>query len=624
MTQNIDYQATSILQDVFGYPSFRGSQADVIADVCAGKHVLAVMPTGAGKSLCFQVPALMRRGLAVVVSPLISLMQNQVQALQLLGVEAASLNSGTPESEASLIWQKIHAGTLKLLYVSPERLMAPGMLSALSRHTLGLFAIDEAHCISQWGAAFRPEYEALSELRTHFPAVPIIALTATADQATRAQICEKIFAGNVEVYLSGFDRPNIALTVEIKNGWKQQLLHFLACRIHRHGRENGIIYCLSRKKCEEVAALLSEKGYNTAAYHAGMADSARQNTLNRFMAEDDIIVVATIAFGMGIDKPDIRFVFHTDLPASPEAYYQEIGRAGRDGAAATAHMLYGMQDINLRRQFINNEASSPEHKRREHQRLNALLAYCEAPACRRAALLSYFGDKQSGPTCGNCDLCLNPVETIDATTAGRKFLSAIARTGESFGVEHICDILVGKSTPKINQRGHDQLPTFGVGKEFSHKNWKSIARQLLAQDYIAADATHGSLLITEAGRLLLQDKATFAYRPDVLSSNAKGYTGANGTNGYRGVSTGRNTEDSLSDDENTLLLALKGLRRTLAQERDVPAYVIFSDKTLADMARRQPTTLIEFADVHGVGDSKLRQFGDTFTQFINAHMAEHA
>ncbi len=605
-----NHTALSILHDVFGYTSFRGDQAEIIADLCTGKHVLTVMPTGAGKSLCFQIPALIQEGTAIVVSPLISLMQNQVQALQLLGIEAASLNSSVSNDEANSIWQKVHTGTLKLLYVSPERLMTPAMQDSISRIKVSLFAIDEAHCISQWGAAFRPEYEALSELHKRFPNIPIIALTATADQTTRNQIIEKLFSNNAALYLSGFDRPNISLTVEVKNNWKQQLQQFLKARLQNHGPENGVIYCLSRKKTEQVTELLSQKGYKALPYHAGMANHIRQNNLNRFMTESDLIIVATIAFGMGIDKPDIRFVFHTDLPSSPEAYYQEIGRAGRDGNQAVAHMLYGMQDISMRRLFINNEPSNEDHKRREHQRLNALLSYCESPTCRRSTMLKYFGDTLDTSQCGNCDLCHNPKETIEATTAGRKFLSAIARTGESFGVGYISDILVGKLTPKIKERHHDQLPTFGVGQEFSINDWKSIARQLMAQDYIIADADYGSLKITPNGLLLLKDQASFKYRPDVLGS----------TKNNRTASQNKSIALDLPENAQRLLQKLKALRKELAETRSVPAYVIFSDKSLAHMASVQPTSLSQFADIHGVGDRKLEEFGTIFTQAIETHI----
>lgn len=607
--------ALSILKNTFGYPAFRGSQAEVIADVNAGNNVLTVMPTGAGKSLCFQIPALMKNGVAIVVSPLISLMQNQVQALNILGVAAASLNSNTPPEHSTAVWQQIHDGTLKLLYVSPERLMMPEMLEAISNLEVSLFAVDEAHCISQWGAAFRPEYEALSQLHMRFPSVPIIALTATADQATRDQIVAKIFAGKAKTYLAGFDRPNISLTVEIKNNWKQQLQGFVKSRRQAYGQENGIIYCLSRKKTEQVTALLNEQGINALAYHAGMPGDERAANLDRFMSEDDLIMVATIAFGMGIDKPDIRFVFHTDLPASPEAYYQEIGRAGRDGEPAAAHMLYGMQDISMRRMFINNEPSADDHKRREHQRLNSLLSYCEAPACRRKTLLTYFGDTLAAQGCGNCDGCTSPKQTIDATTAGRKFLSAIARTGESFGVGHIAAILTGKRTSKIEQRGHDTIPTFGVGQEFSINDWKSIARQLMAHDFIIADVEYGSLKITPKGRTLLKDETTFSFRPDVLQKRK--------TSGGSRKPAARMADD-MPDEVRQLFQALKAFRKSIATERSVPPYIIFSDKSLSDMAINRPTELTSFSNVHGVGASKLEEFGKMFTQFIKENNANNS
>ncbi len=600
--------ATAILRDRFGYTAFRGHQAEIIDAVAAGRNVLAVMPTGAGKSLCFQIPALMRAGVAIVVSPLISLMQNQVQALRLAGIDAAALNSGTDPGQVADIWGRLRAGRLDLLYVSPERLMMPAMLEAVGRLRVALFAIDEAHCISQWGASFRPDYEALSALGQHFPDVPIIALTATADPATRAEIEHKIFAGGVHTYLGGFDRPNIHLSVEIKDNWKAQLLRFLAARRRGHGPENGIVYCLSRKKTEAVAALLADQGYTAAAYHAGLTDQRRAETLDRFMAEGDLIVAATIAFGMGIDKPDIRFVLHTDVPGSPEAYYQEIGRAGRDGAPAAAHMLYGLQDIALRRAFIDDAASSGDHKRREHQRLGALLAYCEAPACRRWALLAYFGDRPGHEGgCGTCDVCESPRETVDATTAGRKFLSAILRTGEVFGVGHIVDILVGKTTPKITERGHDQLPTFGVGTEFAPQDWKAIARQLTAHDFITVDVAHGSLRVTPRGRLLLQDRETFRYRPDLIRSRKTAPDQP---------APDRPAAGDLPPDGARLYAGLKTLRADLARDRSVPAYVIFPDKSLLDMAVQRPTDLTAFAQIHGVGSKKLHDFGAVFTRFI--------
>ncbi len=600
--------AETILKNTFGYDNFRGKQADVIGTVLNGQNALTVMPTGAGKSLCYQIPALIKPGFAVIISPLISLMQNQVEALKILGVQAASINSSNSPQENSDIWQSMKDGSLKLLYISPEKLMTESMLQALEHMEISLFAIDEAHCISQWGAAFRPEYEALSILHTRFPAKPIIALTATADENTRAQICSKIFSDNVKIFLTGFDRPNIKLNVEIKNGWKQQLLRFLKDRrsSNNNFNENGIVYCLSRKKTEEAAATLQNEGYNAIPYHAGMSNEQRSTNLNRFMSENNLIMVATIAFGMGIDKPDIRFVFHTDLPSTPEAYYQEIGRAGRDGEPAIAHMLYGMDDIRMRRMFIDNEAANADHKMRSHQRLNALLSYAEAPECRRASLLRYFAEEPDFKQCGNCDLCENPQETIEATEAGQKLISAIYRTGQNFGAVHIIDILRGKVSEKIEKLAHDQLPTFGVGKEFSANEWKSITRQLMARGFITADMQHGSLKITEAGINLLKGKEKFKYRADVLiSKTAAKASGKKSTHTH-----------ALSEHVQKLFDALKTLRREIAKERNVPAYVIFSDKSLIDMAQMKPTTMTDFGLVHGVGASKQEEFGPQFIKHI--------
>ncbi|MDG1727468.1 MAG: DNA helicase RecQ [Emcibacteraceae bacterium] len=595
--------AEGILKDVFGYDTFRGKQLEIIENVAAGNNVLAVMPTGAGKSLCFQVPGLMRDGLTIVVSPLISLMQNQVKALKIDGIEAETINSNNSQEQTRKIWQKINAGTLKFLYVSPEKLMTERMLDHVDELNINLFAIDEAHCISQWGAAFRPEYEDLAFLHNRYPKTPIIALTATADSGTRNQICDKIFSGNVTSYLAGFDRPNIALNVEIKAGWKQQLLKFMKGRPQS---ENGIVYCLSRKKTEEATAILIESGYNALPYHAGMAGEARERNLNRFMTEPDLIMVATIAFGMGIDKPDIRFVFHTDLPGSPEAYYQEIGRAGRDGEPAVAHMLYGLDDIRMRRMFIDNENSEPDLKRRGHQRLNSLLSYAEAPECRRVTLLKYFGDDPEYEKCGNCDLCQTPRATIEAKEAGQKFISAIFRTGQSFGVAHIVNIVLGKMSDKISQLNHDMLPTYGVGKGYSASDWKTIARQLMARGFIVSDMEFGSLKITEKGFELLRGNGDFRYRPDVTfkksakSSNKK---------------TAAAIRD-LADADQDLYLKLKNLRKEIAAERSVPAYIIFSDKSLVDMAVQKPTSVDEFGDVYGVGAEKQKKFGKKFTDFI--------
>ncbi|MBT5072821.1 MAG: DNA helicase RecQ [Kordiimonadaceae bacterium] len=596
--------ATSILKETFGFDDFRGRQLEIIEEVCSGGNVLAVMPTGAGKSLCFQVPGLLKDGLAIVVSPLISLMQNQVDALKLVGVEAETINSGNTPEVNNRIWQKIRAGELKFLYVSPEKLMTEQMLDMVDELNVSLFAIDEAHCVSQWGAAFRPEYEDLSFLHGRYPNIPIIALTATADQMTREQICQKIFSDDVTTYLTGFDRPNIQLNVEIKKGWKGQLLKFMKGR----PKENGIVYCLSRKKTEEATTILNEAGFNAATYHAGMASADREDNLNRFMAEPDLIMVATIAFGMGIDKPDIRFVFHTDLPGSPEAYYQEIGRAGRDGEPAVAHMLYGMDDIRMRRMFIENEDADEMHRRRGHQRLNSLLSYCESPACRRSTLLAYFGDEMKAEACGNCDLCLSPREVVEAVETGQKFISAVYRTGQTFGVGHIVNILTGKLSEKIEQLKHDLLPTFAVGKDFTANEWKVIARQLMARGFIVADMEYGSLKITESGFSLLKGEESFSYRPDVTFKATK----------KSGSKKTQKIVRELAENDQDLFLKLKDFRKEIAAARSVPAYIIFSDKSLIDMAANRPATLDQFGDVFGVGEGKKKEFGKKFLEFIAA------
>ncbi|MDC1429124.1 DNA helicase RecQ [Emcibacteraceae bacterium] len=595
--------AEMILKSTFGYDNFRGRQLDIIEKIIAGKNVLTVMPTGAGKSLCFQIPALIMEGLTIVVSPLISLMQNQVEALKLIGIKAASINSTNSIGLNREIWEKINKQDLKILYVSPEKLMTEEVLNLIDDLQVNLFAIDEAHCISQWGAAFRPEYEELGILHVRYPNTPIIALTATADKMTREQICKKIFSDDVTTYLEGFDRPNIKLNVEIKKGWKNQLLSFMKGR----SKENGIIYCLSRKKTEEAAQILVRAGFNALCYHAGMAGDQREENLNRFMTEPDLVMVATIAFGMGIDKPDIRFVFHTDMPGSPEAYYQEIGRAGRDGESAEAHMLYGLDDIRMRRVFIDNEDASDQHRRRGHQRLNSLLSYCEAPACRRKTLLSYFGDNPGFEKCDNCDLCLNPRETKDATVAGQKFISAMYRTGQNFGVGHIVDILRGNSTEKVCRLSHEKLPTFAVGQEFGVNEWKSIARQLMAREFINTDIQYGSLKITDTGYLLLKGEENFNYLADLAFSTSKKTSKTSKTS---------KVIDDLKEGDQDLYLQLKELRKTIAAKRTVPAYIIFSDKSLVDMALNKPITLEEFGEIFGVGEEKKKKFGKQFIELI--------
>ncbi len=593
-----------VLKDVFGYDSFRPGQEEIIDALTGGEHVLAVMPTGAGKSLCYQVPALVRGGLGLVVSPLVALMQDQVAALKLAGVAAEALNSGQNPKENAEIWSRVRAGEVSLLYMAPERLMTESMLTGLSDLPVRLIAIDEAHCISQWGPAFRPEYEDLKYLRTHFADTPIAAVTATADGETRADIARKLFEGKARVFVSGFDRPNISLSVLRKAKPEAQLVDLVS----RHKGEAGVVYCLSRKKTEETARLLSDAGHPALPYHAGMAAEARQANQDRFLTEPGLVMAATIAFGMGIDKPDVRFVFHTDIPGSVEAYYQEIGRAGRDGGASEAVMLYGAADIAMRRRFIEEEDSDEERKRLQHKRLDALITYCETVTCRRAVLLNYFGE--TAEPCGNCDVCLNPPDLADGTVDGQKALSAIWRTGQRFGAAHIVDVLRGAKTDKIRSFGHDQLPTYGVGADRSKDIWRSILRQLDAAGFVAVDmARYGALTVTDKGKALLKGAETFRYKiEDARAAQASQRAG--GTNA-------KPSKGDLSADEEALFQRLKSLRLSLAKERGVAAFIIFSDQSLADMARRRPKTKTEFSDVHGVGEKKVRDFADVFLAEIN-------
>ena len=594
--------ARRVLREVFGFEDFRPGQEAAVEALLAGRNVLAVMPTGSGKSLCFQVPSLITGGLTVVVSPLVALMRDQVSALRLAGVAADSINSANERAANVAAWRRAAAGETRLLYMAPERLMTERMLAALARLPVTLFAIDEAHCISQWGPAFRPEYEDLCRLRELFPEVPIAALTATADRVTREDIAERLFGGEVLQCVLGFDRPNIALSVEMKRDWKRQLRSFIA----RHEGESGIVYCLSRRKTEETAALLATDGARALPYHAGMDKEDREAHQNRFMTDPGVVIVATIAFGMGIDKADVRYVFHTDLPGSVEAYYQEIGRAGRDGAPAEARMLYGLGDIRMRRQFIEDEDAGEERKRREHKRLDALLGYCEAPVCRRVTLLDYFGERAAA--CGNCDVCLDPSERVDGTEEARKILSAVRRSGERFGAAHVIDILRGTQTEKIARVRHDRLPTFGVGAARSKNEWRSLIRQMVAAGFLRLDiAGFGGLAITRQGRALLRGDGVFLYREDSVAARAPSAPRERRS---------KDAEGPLGDDERALLDVLKALRLELARERGVPAYIVFPDRTLIDMARRRPRTEAEFAEVNGVGAAKLRQFAAPFLAAI--------
>lgn len=566
----------------------------------AGRNVLAVMPTGSGKSLCFQIPALVYGGLTIVVSPLVALMRDQVAALQIAGVRAETINSSSSRDKNIAVWRRVASGETRILYLSPERLMTAPMLAALSRLNVRLIAIDEAHCISQWGPSFRPEYQGLSGLSGFFPGIPIAALTATADEVTREDIVAQLFAGDAATVVLGFDRPNIRLAVEMKKNWKAQMLAF----IRGHEGESGIVYCLSRKKTEEAALFLRDQGINALPYHAGMDSSEREKNQNIFMTKPATVMTATIAFGMGIDKSDVRFVFHADLPGSIEAYYQEIGRAGRDGHPADAHMLYGLDDIRMRRVFIEQENAGEDRKRREYRRLDALLGYCEAPACRRQTLLTYFGEETR--PCGNCDLCLSPVELEDGTTAAQKILSAVHRTGQRYGALHIIDILLGTVTAKVATAGHDSLPTFGAGADRGKDEWRSLIRQLVAAGFLILDVrNYGGLAITGPGLTLLGGETSFSYRKDaVLKAVPRKAKGPSAS------------ASDLTATENELFNRLRELRLALSRERQVPAYVIFSDRTLADMARKKPGTREEFASVNGVGSAKLEEFTDQFLEVV--------
>jgi len=602
-----------ILAEVFGFPGFRPSQAEIIDAVMAGQSALAVMPTGAGKSLCFQVPALALGGLTIVVSPLLALMQDQVVALQLAGVRAETINSAKDRGENVDTWRRVAAGEVSILYLSPERLMTNRMLAALARLPISLIAVDEAHCISQWGPAFRPEYSDLSQLRELFPGAPLVALTATADAVTRRDIADKLFGDGGRIFVQGFDRPNIHLAVMFKQDWKQQLLSFA----HRHQGESGIVYCLSRKKTEETALLLGDNGITALPYHAGMEKWQRDGNQDRFMREDGIVMVATIAFGMGIDKPDVRFVLHTDLPGSMEAYYQEFGRAGRDGAPAQALMLYGLGDIRMRRQFIEQEGGGEDRRRQEHKRLDSLLAYCEAPQCRRQTLLAYFGEDKEA--CGHCDLCLDATPAVNGTELALLALGTVRDTGQRFGAAHIVDVLCGARNEKVRKFSHERLDSHGMGKGRGKPEWQSILRQLVAGGYLELDLEgYGGLALSPRGQALLRGEESFPYRPDA-APQPRGTRSKGDTTAKPAAAQRQEQEQELSERDLELLAELKALRSSLSQARNVPAYVVFSDRSLLDMAQTRPASEAEFTNIHGVGQAKLKKFAAPFLAVIAEH-----
>ncbi|PQA88673.1 DNA helicase RecQ [Hyphococcus luteus] len=592
------------LNAVYGYDSFRGRQAEIIAHVVAGAHAFVVMPTGGGKSLCYQIPALCRNGAGLVVSPLIALMDDQVTALAQAGVRAAALNSRLAGAEREQVWRDLESGALDLLYMAPETLLRPGTLNRLKGAPLSLIAIDEAHCLSQWGHDFRPEYRALDCLVDLFPETPRIALTATADAPTRAEIVSHLKIGEENSFVAGFDRPNIRYSVAEKRDTTRQMLQFLNAR----KGESGIVYCLSKRKTEEVAETLNAHGFTALAYHAGMEMKTREANQRRFQLEPGVVMVATIAFGMGIDKPDVRFVVHADLPSSIEAYYQETGRAGRDGLPAEALMFYGARDISLRRMFIDESDAPDARKRMEHAKLEALLGFAETCGCRRRVLLDYFGD-DSGP-CGNCDICLDPPETFDGALAAQKLLSCIYRTGERFGQAHVISVLLGEADERIERLGHDSVSTFGIGKEHGRASWRSIMRQLIAQGLVTADvAGHGGLSIAPKGRDFLRDKPPLNLR--VLKKPKRG----------KGAKQGKQGEAAadLAPADAALFEELRRKRLELAKAQNVPPYVIFHDKTLREMARLRPRAPSDLAGLAGVGETKLERYGAAFLDAINAH-----
>ncbi|MDD2723162.1 MAG: DNA helicase RecQ [Methylovulum sp.] len=596
MTSNTQNTPLQVLKTVFGYENFRGHQQAVIEQVLAGQDALVLMPTGGGKSLCYQIPSLLRSGVGIVISPLIALMQDQVSALLQLGVKAAFLNSTLALPEARRIEQQLLDGELDLLYVAPERLASEYTRALFARINIALFAIDEAHCVSQWGHDFRADYLQLSMLHERFPSIPRIALTATADDRTRQEITVRLGLENAQLFRSGFDRPNICYRIVQKQNAKQQLLSFIQAE---HAGDAGIVYCLSRKKVEETAIWLTSKGIRALPYHAGLSNDVRYQNQHRFLMEEGLVIVATIAFGMGIDKPNVRFVAHLDLPKSVEAYYQETGRAGRDGLPANAWMAYGLQDVITLRKMLAESPSDEARKRVEFHKLDAMLALCEQVHCRRQNLLSYFGDTLEKP-CGNCDICMEPVQTWDGTLAAQQALSCIYRSQQRFGVGYLIDVLLGKQTTRISQFGHQGLSTFGIGKALDEQQWHSVFRQLVARGLVSVDFDrYGALQLTEASRPILRGEQKLMLRKDVKPEKIK----ASRTSKTQG-------------DSSSLWEALRAKRKEIAEAQDVPPYVIFHDATLMAMMEAKPANLKQMAMISGIGTRKLEQYGEQFLAVI--------
>lgn len=600
--------AQHCLQEVFGYTSFRGEQEAIVDHIVSGGDALVLMPTGGGKSLCYQLPALLRDGVAIIVSPLIALMQDQVDTLQQLGVSAAFLNSSLDVQEADAISDQLMQGNLKILYVAPERLLTGNFQYLLeqidSRVGIALFAIDEAHCVSQWGHDFRPEYRKLTVLHERFPHVPRIALTATADAPTRAEIVERLNLENAQQFVSSFDRPNIRYRITQKNNARQQLEAFLEAE---HPNDAGIIYCLSRRKVEETAEWLKSRGWNALPYHAGLDATLRNTNQRKFLREEGIIMVATIAFGMGIDKPNVRFVAHLDLPKSMESYYQETGRAGRDGLPANAWMTYGLGDVVSMRQMLDSGDAPEERKQVERRKLDALLGFCESTGCRHQTILRYFGEQHDG-NCNQCDNCLEPVDTWNATQAAQMALSCVYRTGQRFGVVHLIDVLLGKNNSRIEQFQHDQLSTFGIGKALSQQQWSSVFRQLVSGGYLETDIqAYGGIKLTEMARPVLKGEIDVWLRLDEDTTKRKSSKAERGA---------RVKEGYAEANEDPLWHALKAKRTELAREQGVPPYVIFHDSTLLEILNQKPGSLTELGNISGIGQAKLTRYGDDFLQVL--------
>ncbi len=596
--------ARAILQETFGYKDFRGPQSEIVETLLAGRDALVLMPTGGGKSLCYQIPSLVRDGVGIVVSPLIALMHDQVSALEQLGVRAAYLNSSVDRDEQAAIETEMKAGALDMVYIAPERLTQERTLNLLKRCQISLFAIDEAHCVSQWGHDFRPEYRQLRVLVERFPKVPRVALTATADPRTREEIATELSLSDAPRFVASFDRPNIRYTIaELGNmGARQRLLQFID---NEHPNDSGIVYCLSRKATEETAAWLNTKGRRAVAYHAGLPAATREATQARFLREDDLIVVATIAFGMGIDKPDVRFVAHLNLPKSVEAYYQETGRAGRDGEPANAWMAYGLQDLVQQRQWIAQSEGSEEFKQFQRRRLDKFIGLCESPTCRRQALLSYFGEVSEEP-CGNCDNCLTPPATRDGTVEAQKALSTVYRTGQRYGVTYLVNILTGQTDKRITENGHDTLSVYGIGQELDASGWRSLYRQLVAAGYLAADDEgYGTLGLTAKARPLLRGEEPIQIRIQSSSKTGKNRSGRK-----------KPATDTLSAEDKQLYDVLKLVRKELAAGKRVPPYLICHDSQLADVASRRPKSKPELAEINGFGRTKVERYGQAIISAI--------